>query len=112
MILNETDLKIKEDIDIIFSGGYDNDFSEKEINRIKELSFIYNHTEIKDSSFIFKYNSITITIGGSFKGIIGDYKNYINIIITELKSYDEFKNEYQSFCKTYNRDKMINKLLD
>ncbi len=98
MILDETELKLKEDIDIIFSGGYDDKLSPEQIDYIKKLSFLYNHLEINIDSVTFTYNDVKFKISGI--GEIPDvYRKHD--VLSALRNSDEFKSAYLSFCREY-----------
>jgi hypothetical protein len=86
--LDETELKLKEDIDIIFSGGYDDKFSTEQIEFIKQLSFLYNHIDIEDSSIVFKYDNVKFQIIG-FNELPSDLQKEHTLHL--IRNSDEFK---------------------
>lgn len=104
-MLDETELKLKEDIDKIFNGEYDKHFSPEQVEYIKKMSFLYNHLESDwTDSVTFTYNNVKFKISG-ISEIPGEYAK--EQVLHTLKESPEFKSAYQSFC----RDRKIDKIL-
>jgi hypothetical protein len=98
MKLDETGLKLKEDIDIIFNGGYDDDFLSDQIEYIKQISFLYNHIDIEDNSLVFKYDNMKLKING-ISELPPDFQKEHTIHL--IRNSDEFKSAYTQFSRDY-----------
>jgi len=98
MKLDETELKLKEDIDIIFNGGYDDDFLSDQIEYIKQISFLYNHIDIEDNSLVFKYDNMKLKING-ISELPPDFQKEHTMHL--IRNSDEFKSAYTQFSRDY-----------
>ena len=92
------ELKLKEDIDIIFNGGYDDDFLSDQIEYIKQISFLYNHIDIEDYSLVFKYDNMKLKING-ISELPPDFQKEHTIHL--IRNSDEFKSAYTQFSRDY-----------
>ena len=102
--LDETELKLKEDIDIIFNGGYDDKFPPDQIEYIKQLSFLYNHIDVEDGLIVFKYDNMKLQILGVDE-LPSDFQKEHTLHL--IRNSDEFKSAYTQFS----RDNKIEKIL-
>lgn len=98
MKLDETELKLKEDIDKIFSGEYDKHFSVEQVEYIKMMSFLYNHLGLEADSVTFTYNDVKFRITGILEIPDAFRKDHV---IHALKGSSDFKLAYQSFCRNW-----------
>jgi hypothetical protein len=77
MKLSDWEEKLVDDIDIIFSGGYNEKFNEEQIEGVKQLSFLLKHIEMVDNSIIFSYDSYKFIIQGIDElGLISPYSEF------------------------------------
>jgi len=121
MKLDETELKLKKDIDIIFNGGYDDkpttDFlnhleltrmfvrsESDQIEYIKQLSFLYNHIDIEDNSLVFKYDNVKLKING-ISELPPDFQKEHTMHL--IRNSDEFKSAYTQFSRDYKIEKLL-----
>lgn len=95
MKLDEIELKLKEDIDIIFNGGYNDDFLSDQIEYIKQISFLYNHIDIEDNSLVFKYDNMKLKING-ISELPPDFQKEHTIHL--IRNSDEFKSAASTFA--------------
>jgi hypothetical protein len=108
MNLNETEQKLKDNIEVIFSGGYDDSLSMEQVEYCKMMSFLYNHIGFESGDIIFFYNDIELKI----KYV--DIDDFLHMgvnpkdhIISLIKNTEEFKSAYNRFL----RDRKINNIL-
>jgi Zn/Cd-binding protein ZinT len=111
--LDDTDLFIKENLDWILAGKYDDSFSKEQLDKMIELSFLYNHITIENDALKFEYDKLQINLTNLYE----QYSDLVyqigkegvkNMIITTITSQDNFKSGFKSFI----RDKKINKIID
>ena len=113
--LDETELKLKEDLDVIFSGGYDSNnplttgkLSKEQVEYCKELSFLYNHTTFDNKDIIFSYNNLKFKISNVPEGDMFLSNQMIkDHILHQLRSSEEFKMAYKQFTRDYKIGKII-----
>lgn len=111
--LDDTDLFIKDNLDWVLVGKYDDKFSKEQLDKMIELSFLYNHINIEGDKLTFKYSEYQINLGN----LIQQYSELVsqlgkeavkNMIITAITSQEEFKSAFKSFL----RDRKIGKIID
>ena len=111
--LDDTDLFIKDNLNWILAGKYDDKFSKEQLDKMIELSFLYNHITIENDKLTFKYDKLQINL----TNLYDQYSDLVyqigkegvkNMIITTITSQDNFKSGFNSFI----RDKKINKIID
>ena len=111
--LDDTDLFIKDNLDWILAGKYDDKFSKEQLDKMIELSFLYNHKTIENGTLTFEYSKWQINLGN----LLQQYSELVsqlgkeavkNMIITTITSQEQFKLALVSFL----RDKKINKIID
>jgi hypothetical protein len=108
-MLDDTENYIKDNLENIIDGKFDDKFDKEQLKMMLEMSFLYNHITIENDSVIFEYNGVKLKINGindlinsSQIGI--DYKNQI---FSTIKSDEIFKPALTQFL----RDKKINDVL-
>ncbi len=112
---DDMDTFIKDNIDSILAGEYGHKFSKEQLDKMTELSFLYNHLTIlpEEDYLIFEYDDIVIRI----TNLYSQYSDLIyqigkdgvkNIIVNTIISQDRFKSAFKSFL----RDRKINKIID
>ena len=102
--LDDTDLFIKSNLDQILAGNYDHKFSKEQLDKMLELSFLYNHMILENDKLTFEYSKWQINLTVYQIGKEG----VKNIIITTITSQDGFKSAFKSFL----RDKKINNIIE
>jgi hypothetical protein len=111
--LDDTDLFIKDNLDWILAGKYDDKFNKEQLDKMIELSFLYNHITIENDTLKFEYDKLQINLTNLYQ----QYSDLVyqigkeavkNMIITTITSQDNFKSGFKSFL----RDKKIKKIID
>ena len=109
-MLDDTENYIKDNLENIIDGKFDDKFDTEQLKMMLEMSFLYNHITIENDSVIFEYNGVKLKINGindlinsSQIGI--DYKSQI---FSTIKSNMIFKSALTQFL----RDKKINDILE
>ena len=110
--LDDTDLFIKDNLDWILAGNYDDKFSKEQLDKMIELSFLYNHITLENDKLTFEYGKLQINLTNLYE----QYSDLVyqlgkegvkNMIITTITSQEQFKLAFKSFL----RDNKINKIL-
>ena len=110
---DDMDIFIKDNLDWILAGEYDHKFSKEQLDKMAELSFLYNHLVFGDKKLTFSYNNTTIDLTNVYQqyddlvGYMGK-EGVKNMIINTIISQDVFKSAFKSFL----RDKKINGVID
>lgn len=111
--LDDTDLFIKDNLDWILAGNYDDKFNKEQLDKMIELSFLYNHMVLENDKLTFEYSKYQINLTNLYE----QYSELVyqlgregvkNMIITAIISQDEFKLAFKSFL----RDRKINKIIE
>ena len=100
--LSDTNTFIRDNLQNIIDGKFDDKFEPDHLKMVLELSFLFNHLTIDKYYIIFKYNSICLKINM--------YESYIQSeeeVISFIRSEETFKSCYNSFL----RDVKLNKLI-
>lgn len=111
--LDDTDFFIKSNLDWILAGKYDDKFSKEQLDKMIELSFLYNHLTSENDKLIFEYSNWQINLTNLYEQY-SDLLNQLgkeavkNMIITAITSQDQFKLAFKSFL----RDNKINKIIE
>jgi len=110
--LDDTDLFIKNNLDWILAGKYDDKFNKDQLDKMIELSFLYNHMVLENVKLTFEYGKLQIKLTNLYE----QYSELVyqigkegvkNMIITTITSQDQFKLAFKSFL----RDNKIKKIL-
>ena len=110
---DDMDTFIKDNIDSILAGEYGHKFSKEQLDKMTELSFLYNHLVFGDNKLTFEYNNTTINLTNVYRqyddlvGYMGK-EGVKNMIINTIISQDVFKSTFKSFL----RDRKINGVID
>ena len=104
-MLDDTDNYIKDNLQNILDGEFDDNFSSDQLKMMLEMSFLYNHITIENNSVIFKYDGKRISIEG-----ISELPTQFakETIISSIKNDEFFKSALTKFL----RDKKINEILE
>lgn len=100
--LNDTNTFIRDNLQNIIDGKFDDKFDPDYLKMMLELSFLFNHLTKDKYYIIFKYNGIGLNVN-AFDSYIQSEEEVISFIRNE----ETFKSCYNSFL----RDVKINKLL-
>ena len=100
--LNDTNTFIRDNLQNIIDGKFDDKFDPDYLKMMLELSFLFNHLTKDKYYIIFKYNGIGLKINM--------YESYIQSeeeVISFIRSEETFKSCYNTFL----RDVKINKII-
>jgi len=111
--LDDTDLFIKDNLDQILAGKYDDKFNGEQLDKMIELSFLYNHINIEGETLTFEYSKWQINLGNllqQYSGLVNQLgKEAVkNMIFFTITSQEQFKLAFKSFL----RDRKINKIIE
>ena len=109
MKLDDTALFIKDNLQNILDGKFDDKFSSEQLKMMLEMSFLYNHITFESDSVVFGYGSQKLKISGITE-IIHSQPFGISAeeqIFSTIKSQSLFESSYASFL----RDKKIDDIL-
>ena len=108
-MLDDTDNYIKDNLENIINGKFDDKFDKEQLKMMLEMSFLYNHISVEIDSVIFEYNGVKLKINGinDLVHSIPTGIDYKNQIFSTIKSDKVFKSALTQFL----RDKKINDVL-
>ena len=108
-MLDDTENYIKDNLQNIIDGKFDDNFSKEQLKMMLEMSFLYNHISVENDSVIFEYNGVNLKING-----INDLINSIPIGIDKNEIFSMIKNDvvFKSALTQFLRDKKINEILE
>jgi len=108
-MLDDTENYIKDNLQNIIDGKFDDKFSSEQLKMMLEMSFLYNHITIENDSVIFEYNGVKLKING-----INDLINSIPIGVDKNEIFSMIKNDniFKSALTQFLRDKKINEILE
>ena len=108
-MLDDTENYIKDNLQNIIDGKFDDKFSSEQLKMMLEMSFLYNHITVENDSVIFEYNGVKLKING-----INDLINSIPIGIDKNEIFSMIKNDvvFKSALTQFLRDKKINEILE
>jgi len=104
-MLNDTENYIKDNLQNIINGKFDDNFSKEQLKMMLEMSFLYNHISFEGDSVIFEYNGVKFKISG-ISEIPGRFAK--EQITSSIKNDVVFKSALKQFL----RDKKINDILE
>jgi hypothetical protein len=104
-MLDDTDNFIKDNLQNIIDGKFDDKFDKEQLKMMLELSFLYNHISFENDSVIFEYNRVKFKISG-ISEIPGGFAK--ETITSAIKNDVVFKSALKQFL----RDKKINDILN
>lgn len=102
MKLDDTALFIKDNLQNILDGKFDDKFSSEQLKMMLEMSFLYNHINTENNSVFFRYDDKRVSLEG-----VTPYLNEIEIVL-RIKSEAVFKSAFKQFL----RNKKINDILE
>jgi hypothetical protein len=104
-MLDDTDNYIKDNLQNIIDGKFDDKFDKEQLKMMLEFSFLYNHISFENDSVIFEYNRVKFKISG-ISEIPGGFAK--ETITSAIKNDEVFKSALKQFL----RDKKINEILE
>jgi len=111
MKLDETALFIKDNLQNILDGKFDDKFSSEQLKMMLEMSFLYNHIRYELDSIVFEYDNQKLKISGITE-IIHSQPFGISAedqIFSTIKSQSIFKSSYASFLRNKKIDDVLKK---
>ena len=113
-MFDDTDNFIKDNLQNILDGNFDDKFKPEQLKIMLELSFLYNHISIENDSIIFKYNGIKLKINGMSEIDELAWNNRVTQIgpKEEITSMIKGTDIFKSALKQFLRDKKINDILE
>ena len=108
-MLDDTDNYIKDNLENIIDGKFDDKFDTEQLKMMLEMSFLYNHITIENDSVIFEYGGQKLKISGiNQSDSIPTGIDFKSQIFSTIKSNMIFKSALTQFL----RDKKINDILE
>ena len=104
-MLDDTDNYIKDNLQNIINGEFNDEFSPDQLKMMLETSFLYNHITFENDSVIFEYNGVKLKING-ISEIPTQFAK--ETITSSIKNDVVFKSSLTQFL----RDKKINEILE
>jgi len=104
-MLDGTDNYIKDNLENIINGEFDDEFSPEQLKMMLEMSFLYNHISVEYDSVVFKYGNKKVSVNGVSELPPQFAKEHIT---TVFKNNEVFKSSLTQFL----RDKKINEILE
>jgi hypothetical protein len=110
MELDSIDNYIKDNLENIMNGLWDEQFDVEGLEEVKKMSFLLNHIAIEDKCIVFEYNNPVIRYSFGcdpmdYMQFGGDLKTHM---FSTIKNDDHFLTSYTAF----KRDWKINKILE
>ena len=100
MKLDDTALFIKDNLQNILDGKFDDKFSSEQLKMMLEMSFLYNHITFESDSVVFGYGSQKLKISGITEIIHSQpFGISTDQIFSTIKSQSVFKSSYASFLR-------------
>ena len=104
-MLDDTENYIKDNLQNIIDGKFDDKFDKEQLKMMLEMSFLYNHINVENDSVIFEYNGVKLKING-ISEIPTQFAK--ETITSSIKNDVVFKSALTQFL----RDKKINEILE
>jgi len=108
-MFDDTENYIKDNLQNIIDGKFDDKFDKEQLKMMLEMSFLYNHITLENDSVIFEYNGVKLKING-----INDLINSIPIGVDKNEIFSMIKNDniFKLSLTQFLRDKKINEILE
>ena len=107
-MIDNTDKYLRDNLDNIMKGEWDDHFNEEQLDQARKMSFLLNHITQNERTIVFEYNGIKLScpLEDPMELIFGiDQKSHL---ISQIKNTDIFLDAYKSFL----RDWKIGKILE
>lgn len=109
MNIDSTDEYLKNSLDAIMNGDWDDHFNESQLEIARKESFMLNHISIGERNITFEYGSEKIVYSFNsdpldFHMHGGDFKMHM---LSMIKSDEAFLKSYKSFLRDWKIGKII-----
>ena len=104
-MLDDTENYIKDNLQNILDGKFDDKFDKEQLKMMLEMSFLYNHITLENNSIVFRYDDKRVSI----EGVSELPKQFAKEQITSSIRNDVV---FKSALKQFLRDKKINDILE
>lgn len=109
MNIDKTDEYLRDNLENIMKGEWDNHFDESQLEMARKESFMLNHISIGESNITFEYGSEKIIYSFNsdpldFHMHGGDFKMHM---LSMIKSDEAFLKSYKSFLRDWKIGKII-----
>ena len=104
-MLDDTENYIKDNLQNILDGKFDDKFDKEQLKMMLEMSFLYNHISVENDSVVFSYNGVKLKISGISEIPGGFAKEQIT---SSIRNDVIFKSALKQFL----RDKKIIDILE
>ena len=110
MKLDDTNQYIKDNLQNIIDGKFDDEFSSDQLKMMLEFSFLYNHIsfEFDTLTLTFEYNDVIVKVSNISDLIYSNIPISEDQILSIIRNETKFKSAYTSFL----RDIKINNILE
>lgn len=113
LLLDDMDIFIKDNLDGILAGDMDDKFNKEQLDKMLEISFLYNHLTFEKDSLTFQYSKYQINLTNptnQYSDLVWQLgeESIKNMIINTITSQDDFKSSFKSFL----RDKKIGRIIE
>ena len=105
MQLSDTNTFIKDNLQNIIDGKFDDKFEPDHLEWLLELSFLFNHLTTDKYYIIFEYNGVTLKINAN--DMIFSLSRFEEAMLHYIRNEETFKSCYNSFL----RDVKINQII-
>ena len=104
-MLDDTENYIKDNLQNILDGKFDDKFDKEQLKMMLEMSFLYNHITSENNSIVFRYDDKRVSIEGVSE---------ITGVFVKEKITSSIRNDvvFKSALKQFLRDKKINDILE
>jgi hypothetical protein len=100
MKLNDTNQFIKDNLQNILDGKFDDKFSQEQLKMMLEMSFLYNHITFELDSILFEYGDQKLKFSGINNMIQSmPFGPGEEQIFSMIRSESIFKSAYASFLR-------------
>jgi len=113
MQLNDTNTFIRDNLQNIIDGKFDDKFGPDHLKMVLELSFLFNHLTTDKYYIIFEYNGVALKINAYefHRPMQSEEEDFLNDftsgVISFIRNEETFKSCYNSFL----RDVKINQII-
>ena len=102
-MFDDTENYIKDNLQNILDGKFDDKFDKEQLKMMLEMSFLYNHITSENNSIVFRYERVSI------EGVSELPIQFAKETITSAIKNDVV---FKSALKQFLRDKKINDILE
>jgi len=110
MQLDDTDKYLRDSLDAIMRGEWDENFRPEQLEMARKTSFMLNHISIEGTKIIFKYEEFNIKYG--FDCDLSDLTLYSGDATQEIMSMIRNDESFQAAYSSFTRDWKISKIIE